>query len=106
MIQNNLPSFIINNKCKKESAEICNLHRACDACPYERKSRMKHKHKWEEKETSLKLKYIQCMTCKKISYPNRTPQIHIRKGKISYITKGAFGTQNKYYSSIDERKKI
>lgn len=52
---------------------------------------MKHKHEWENKETQLKSKYIQCKTCKKISYPNRRPQIYVRHGKISYHTKGAFG---------------
>lgn len=88
----NLPSFIRKGKCHKPKKAICNIGYACDACPYRKEPRVRHKHEWEEKETQLKLKYIQCKTCKKISYPNRRPQIYIRRGKISYKTQGAFGS--------------
>jgi hypothetical protein len=70
--------------------EICNVGYACDSCPYNKK-KQKHRHEWEEKETQLKMKYIQCKTCKKISVPNKRSQIYVRRGKIHYHTKGAFG---------------
>ena len=90
-----LPSFIKNDVCKKDEKEICNLGYACDACPYN-KRKLKHKHDWEEfkrHETDAKPYLIKCKTCKKMSFPNKLPQIHARKRRLHYHTKGAFGKQ-------------
>lgn len=56
----------------------------------------KHKHEWEEfrrNDTDVKPYMIKCKLCKKMSFPNKTLAIHVRRGKISYSTKGAFGRQ-------------
>ena len=32
----NLPSFIVDGKCRNDGTKICNLGYACDGCPYYR----------------------------------------------------------------------
>ena len=54
-------------------------------------TKFKHKHDWEHKETSLKMKYMQCKICKKISSTKNRARMYVRRGKIHYHTKGAFG---------------
>jgi len=55
----------------------------------------KHKHEFEQKKTEfVELKYIQCKICKKISFPNKPTPRKMRKKRIRYITKGAFGRNN------------
>ena len=57
----------------------------------------KHKHDWEELRHSKEDKKpyaIKCKICKKVSYPNKMPNIlRRRNGRIRYATKGAFGKQ-------------
>ena len=63
-----------------------------------KRRKQEHKHEWENKEIQSKegyiiTKYIQCKTCKKVSIPNKLPLMNVRKGRIRYNTKGAFGKQ-------------
>ena len=55
----------------------------------------KHKHEWGKFKIDEDDKrfYIKCKikTCKKVSFPNKPTQTKVRKKRIRYKTKGAFG---------------
>ena len=104
MKENKLPKF----KSEKEEADFWSTHSPLDY-PNEfkevnmqiKRRKPKHRHEWEKKEIKDKkgysvLKYIQCKnkTCKKVSVPNKPARYRIRRRRIKYITKGAFGKQS------------